>query len=170
MPVEVLERTDVYTVAVWRRVMLLIWRGQTRAVGIDRSNALFREWGERQPGGAAMLVLIPHRPPGPPDDETRAAMARAMGSRSPALRGIATYLEAQGFVAATVFSIISRIHQKHAGEMAPKLFRTVEEAASWAAGLLGDPEITPATLAAAIGGAREPEVPLVRAGYSRFPR
>jgi hypothetical protein len=155
MPVEVLERTDVYVVAVWRRLMLLVWRGQTRAAGIDRSHALFRQWGERQPGGAAMLVVVPRQPPGPPDDETRAAMARASGNPSPALRGIGTLLEAQGFIAATVFAIVSRIHQKHAGAMAPKLFRTVDEGAAWASEVLGDPEITPATLAGAIGGARE---------------
>jgi len=167
MPVEVLERTDVYIVAVWRRLMLLIWRGQTRAVGIDRSQLLFRQWGERQPRGAAMLVVVPRQPPGPPDDETRAAMARAMGNPSPALRGVGTFLEAQGFIAATVFAIVSRIHQKHAVGMAPKLFRTVEEGAAWAAEVLGDPEITPATLAAAIGGAREAKREPARAGNSR---
>lgn len=155
MVVEVLERTDVYIVAVWRRLMVLIWRGQTRAVGIDRSHLLFREWGEKQPGGAAMLVVVPRQPPGPPDDETRAAMARAMGNPSPALRGVGTLLEAQGFIAATVFALVSRIHQKHGGAKAPKLFRTVEEGAAWAAGVLADPQITPATLAAVIGGARE---------------
>lgn len=155
MAVEVLERTDVYTVAVWRRLMLLVWRGQTRAAGIDRSNALFRQWGPQQPGGAAMLVVVPRQPPGPPDDETRAAVARAMANPSPALRGLGTLLEAQGFVAATVLAIITRIHKKHAGAMAPKLFRSVDEGAAWASALLGDPEITPATLAGAIGGARE---------------
>ncbi len=154
MALEVLERTDVYVVATWRRLMLLIWRGQPNAVGVERSQALFRQWGEQQPGGAAMFVVVPRRPPGPPDDETRAAMARAMANPSPALRGVGTLLEAQGFVAATVFAIVSRIHQKHAGPLSPKVFRTVDEGAAWAAEVLDDPEITPAGLGGAIGGAR----------------
>ena len=154
MTVDVLERTDVYIVAVWRRLMLLIWRGRTCAAGIERSQALFREWAEQQPGGAALFVVVPRQPPGPPDEATRAAMARAMANPSPALRGLATFLEAQGFIAAAVFAMVSRIHQKHAGGMAPRIFRHVDEGASWAAELLGDPEITGASLAAALREAR----------------
>jgi hypothetical protein len=154
MAVEVLERAETHVVAVWRRTMLLIWRGQTCASGIERSQALFREWAGKQPGGAALLVVVPRQPPGPPDEATRAAMTHAMQNPSPALRGMGTLLEAEGFIAASVRALVSRMHQKHARGMAPKMFRTPEEAAPWAAELLGDPEVTAARLAEAIREAR----------------
>lgn len=154
MTVEVLERTDSYIVAVWRRVMLLVWSGQTQALGIVRSQALFRQWVPGQRGGAALLVVVPRQPPGPPDEKTRAAMAHAMENPSPALLGMGMLLEAEGFIAAAVRAILSRLHQRHAKGLAPKIFRGVDEAAPWAAELLGDPAIDPAGLAEAIRRAR----------------
>lgn len=153
--VEILEKAEAYTVAVWRRMMLLVWRGETRAIGIDRSQALFRQWAEQQPGGAALLVVVPRQPPGPPDEQTRAAMARAMKKASPSLRGMGTLLEAEGFIAASVRALLSRLHHRHAHGIAPKVFRTPEEVAPWAAELLADPEITAGGLAEAIRVARE---------------
>lgn len=154
MAVEVLEKTDVYIVAVWRRMMLLIWRGPIQAAGIDRSQALFHAWAEGQPGGAALFVVVPRQPPGPPDDEMRAAMARAMATRPEVLRGMGTLLEAHGFIAATVRSIISRTFQRHARGMSLNIFCAPDEAALWAAELLGDPAITTEALTDAIRAAR----------------
>ncbi|HYD42521.1 MAG TPA: hypothetical protein VEB43_16965 [Anaeromyxobacter sp.] len=154
MTVEVLEKTELYAVAVWRRVMLLVWRGQIRAAGVDGSQALFRAWVHERPGAAALLVVVPRQPPGPPDEETRAAMARASEDPPVALAGTATLLEAHGFIAATVRSIISRVYRRHARGLGVKVFCAVEEAAPWAAELLGDPAITPEGLAAAIRVAR----------------
>lgn len=153
MRVEVLEKTEVYAVAVWRRMMLLLWRGPIQAIGIDRSQALFREWAEGQPGGAALFVVVP-RPPGPPDEETRAAMSRAVEHLPPTLKGMGTLLEAQGFIAASIRSILLRAHQREARGAGPKVFRAVDEAALWAAELLGDPGITTEALAGAIRAAR----------------
>jgi hypothetical protein len=152
--VEVLERSELYAIAVWRRLMLLVWRGQTRAVGVDRSQALFRSWVQERPGPAALLVVVPRQPPGPPDEETRAAMARATENPPAALAGTATLLEAHGFIAATVRSIISRVYRRHARGLEVKVFCGVEEAAPWAAGLLADPAITAEALAEAIRAAR----------------
>lgn len=155
MRVDIVERTDTYVVATWRRIMLLVWRGQPRAAGIDRSRALFQPWAERIPGGAAFLVVVPPHPSGPPDEETRSAMSRSMEDRPPALLGVGRLLEAEGFIAAAVRALMTRLHQKNAHGKAPNMFGKVEEAASWAAELLGDREITPAGLADAIRAARE---------------
>lgn len=152
--VEVLEQTELYVVAVWRRVMMLLWRGQIRAVGVDRSHLLFRAWVHERPGAAALLVVVPRQPPGPPDDETRAAMARACEDPPAALAGTATLLEAHGFIAATVRSILSRVYQRHARRLGVKVFCAADEAALWAAELLRDPAITSEGLAEAIRTAR----------------
>jgi len=153
--VEVLEKTELYVVAVWRRVMMLIWRGQIRAMGVDRSQSLFRAWVHERPGPAALLVVVPRQPPGPPDEETRASMVRASEDPPAALAGTATLLEAHGFIAATVRSILSRVYQRHARGLAVKVFCAPDEAALWAAELLADPAITPEGLAGAIRAARE---------------
>lgn len=154
MAVEVLEKTELYVVAVWRRVMILVWRGQIRAMGIDRSQVLFRAWVHERPGAAALLVVVPRQPPGPPDEDTRAAMARASEDLPAALAGTATLLEAHGFIAATVRSIISRVSQRHARGLGVKVFCAADDAALWAAELLADPAITTEGLAEAIRAAR----------------
>ncbi|WP_437486794.1 hypothetical protein WME75_04530 [Sorangium sp. So ce1014] len=147
---ELLERTDAYVVAVWRRLMLLVWRGKASAAGIDRSRELFDRWAANQPGGAGFLVVLPLQPTGPPDEESRAAMQRAARSPSRHLRGTATLVEAEGFIAASVRSIMMRLQSRQA----PNLFRTADEVATWAAALLEDPELTPAGVAEAIRVAR----------------
>lgn len=154
MTVEVLEKTDVYVVAAWRRIALLVWRGQPSAFGIERSHALFRAWAPAQPGGAALLVVVSSGRVRPPDDEMRAAMARVVEDPPPALKGRATLLEAEGFLAAGMRAIVVRVAQR-SGARAPKMLRDTVEAARWAAELLGDPEITSTALAAAIRAARE---------------
>ncbi len=154
MAVEVLEKTESYAIAVWRRVMVLVWRGPLRAAGVDRSQALLRAWVRERPGAVVMLVVVSRQLPGPPDEETRAAMARAAADPPAALAGTATLLEAQGFVAATVRAISSRVHRRHASGLQVKTFCGVDEAAPWAAALLADPAITAEGLAEAIRAAR----------------
>ncbi|WP_437589584.1 hypothetical protein [Sorangium sp. So ce1000] len=78
-------------------------------------------------------------------------MQRAASSPSRHLRGTATLVEAEGFIAATVRSLMMRLHTRRA----PNVFRTVDEVATWAAALLQDPELTSAGLAEAIRVARE---------------
>ncbi|WP_437280952.1 hypothetical protein WME90_10455 [Sorangium sp. So ce375] len=148
---EVLECTDAYVVAVWRRIMLLVWRGKATAAGIERSRELFGRWAAGHPGGAVFVVVLPRQDTGPPDEASRAAMQRAASSASRHLRGTATLVESEGFIAASVRSIMTRLYTKRA----PNVFRTAAEVAAWAAALLGEPELTPAGVAEAIRVARE---------------
>lgn len=152
MTAELLERTDGYVVAVWRRLMLLVWRGNATAAGIDRSRELFGRWAVSQPGGAVFVVVLPRQRTGPPDEESRAAMQRAARSASSRyLRGTATLVESEGFIAASVRSIMMALSTGRA----PNVFRTTGELATWAATLLKDPELTAAGLAEAIRAARD---------------
>lgn len=151
--VEILEQTDAYVVAVWRRVMLLVWKAQTNAEGIDRSQELFGVWAARQPGGAAFLIVLPRRQ-GPPDAATRDAMARAMAHPAPDLGGIATLLEAEGFIAASARAIMMRLH-RGAGRTAPKVVRSIDEAAAWAKEILGDAGLDATEMAGVIRTVRE---------------
>ncbi|AUX28254.1 MULTISPECIES: hypothetical protein [Sorangium] len=153
--VELLERTDVYVVATWRRLMLLIWRGQESVAGVERSRALFRAWAERLPGGAAFLIVVPRQRTGPPDEETRAAMQRAASAPGGYMKGIATLVEAEGFIAASVRAIMMRLQPHGTQGPAPNIFRTPAEVAAWAAAVLQDREVTPEELAEAIRVARE---------------
>jgi hypothetical protein len=153
--VEHLERMDECVVSVWRRLMLLVWRGKANAVGIERSRALFAEWVKHQPGGAGFLVVVPAQRMRAPDEATLEAMKRTASSPEPRCKGAATLLEAEGFIAASVRSIMTRLHVTNGPESAANVFGTTAEAASWAARLLEDPAITPASLAEVIRLARE---------------
>ncbi|WP_437736283.1 hypothetical protein [Sorangium sp. So ce1335] len=155
MQVELLERTDAYVVATWRRIMLLVWSGQATVAGVERSRALFRQWAERQPGGAAFLVVVPRQSTGPPDEATRAAMQRAASAPGGYLKGIATLIEAEGFIAASVRALMMRLQARGTQGPPPNIFRTPAEVAAWAAALLQDREVTPEQLAEAIHVARE---------------
>lgn len=155
MKVELLERTDRYVVATWRRVLLLVWRGQANAVGIERSRALFMHWAERQPGGAVFVVVIPRERTGPPDEETRAAMQRVARAPGGFLRGVATLVEAEGFIAASVRAIMMRLLTRGTQGPPPNIFRTPAEVAAWAAKVLQDRGVTAEGLAEAIRVARE---------------
>ncbi|WP_437298060.1 hypothetical protein [Sorangium sp. So ce426] len=151
MTAELLERTDRYVVAVWRRLMLLVWRGEATATGIDRSRELFARWSADQPYGAVFVVVLPLEHTLPPDEASRAAMRRAASSPSRNLRGTATLVESEGFIAASVRSIMMLLQTGRA----PNVFRTTGELATWAATLLKDPELTSAGIAEAIRVARE---------------
>ncbi|WP_437644981.1 hypothetical protein [Sorangium sp. So ce362] len=155
MKVALLEQTDVYVVATWRRIMLLVWHGQASVAGIERSRALFQPWAERLPGGAAFLIVLPPQHTGPPDEESRAAMQRAASAPGSSLKGMATLIEAEGFIAASVRAIMMRLQARGTQGPVPNIFRTPAEAAAWAAAVLQDPEVTPEELAEAIRVARE---------------
>lgn len=153
--VELLERREIYVVATWRRVMLLVWRGQASVEGIERSQALFGPWAERYAGGAVFLIVVPRRRTRPPDEAARAAMQRAASNRGKPLKGVATLIEAEGFIAASVRAIMMRVQNRGMQGPPPTIFRTPAEVAVWAAGLLQDREVTPEGLAEAIRVARE---------------
>ncbi len=144
--VQLLEQTDGYAVATWRRLMLLVWRGQATAAGIERSQALFQPWVQHQPGGAAFLIVVPGKRVPPPDDATRAAMTRTAREPEGPYKGMATLIEAEGFVAASVRSIVTRMQGGKAGTVV----RSTQEAADWAATLLDDAGLTAEGLAEAI--------------------
>ena len=55
---ELLEKTDTYTVAAWRRVLMLVWRGQGNPTGIERSSVLFDRWVERLGGQVLSIVSL----------------------------------------------------------------------------------------------------------------
>jgi hypothetical protein len=148
---ELLEQADAYAVATWRRLMLLVWLSQASAAGIARSQALFEAWAKRHPQGAALLVVIPGQLTRPPDEEARSAMQRTAAAPEGPFRGMATLIEAEGFIAATVRSIMTRIQ----GGRPARVFGNAHDAAVWAAALLEDPELTPDGLSGAIGAARQ---------------
>ncbi|WP_437688540.1 hypothetical protein [Sorangium sp. So ce176] len=153
--VELLERTDVYVVATWRRLMLLVWRGQASVAGVERSRALFQPWATRQVGGAAFLIVVPRERTGPPDEETRAAMRRVATAPGGYLKGMATLIEAEGFIAASVRALMMRLQARGTQGPAPNIFQTPAEVAAWAAAVLQDQEVTPEKLEEAIRVARE---------------
>ncbi|KYF81784.1 hypothetical protein BE11_27985 [Sorangium cellulosum] len=153
--VELLERTDAYVVATWRRLMLLVWRGQATVAGVERSRAFFQAWAARQPGGAVFLIVLPPHGTGPPDETTRAAMQRAASAPGEYLKGMATLIESEGFIAASVRAVMMRLQARGTQARAPNIFRTPAEVAPWAAAALQDREVTPEKLAEAIRVARE---------------
>lgn len=157
-----LERTNSYVVAVWRRLMLLVWRGTATVSGVERSRALFDEWVARDPGEAAFLIVVPREYTRAPDSDTQRVMARTANSPVAHCKGMATYFESTGFIATTARSIMMRIHSMAAREDPPLVFGTTAKTARWAAALLDDPEITSLALAEVIRMLRATELPSVK--------
>lgn len=154
MRVEVLERSDGYTIAVWGGVMILLWRDQPSGAGIDRVQELLGVRAGLHHGGLVLVNVIPPRPPRPPDDATRAAMDRAAQHRVPGVKGVATIHEGGGFIGASIRALVSRMSLLRRGEPL-RFFGSPAEAAAWAAELLGAPGVTGEGLAEAIRAARE---------------
>jgi hypothetical protein len=152
--IELLERTNEYVVTVWRRLMLLVWRGEATVTGIERSRTLFIEWVKTQPRGAAVLIVVPPLHSGPPDEKTRAAMQRTALSPPDTLKGMGTLFQAEGFIAASIRSVMMRLNVL-SGKNASNIFGTAASAAAWAAALLADPALTAAGLTEAIRMAQE---------------
>lgn len=142
----VFERTDAYVIAAWRRLGLLVWKGETNVTGIERSRKLIESWAKRQHQGVALLIVVPARRARPPNDECRAAMSRVGNSSSDGLRGMATLVEAEGFIAATAQMVAMPFMSQGSGNV----FRSPSKAADWAASLLGDPDLSTDGLARAI--------------------
>jgi hypothetical protein len=152
--VEVFARTDEYAIAAWRRVLMLIWKGKGNAAGVEHSRRVFDEWVKSYKRGAVFLVVVPARYAEPPDARTREAMRQTAESPSGGLRGMGTLIQAEGFVAASIRSIIMRLNVL-TGNGAPNLFETATRAAEWASAVLGDPEISGVQLATAIRAVQE---------------
>ncbi len=153
--VEVFARTDEYTIAAWRRILMLIWKSKGNAAGIEHSRRVFDEWVEEFQLGAVFLVVVPARHADPPDAKTREAMRKAAEYHpSVRLKGMGTLIQAEGFVAASIRSIIMRLDVL-TGKGAPNLFETANKAAEWASQVLGDSEVSGIKLANAIRVAQE---------------
>jgi|GEM_PF-1840724 len=167
--VEILARTNEYVIAAWRRILMLIWNGEATAAGIEHSRKVFDDWVTAHPRGAAFLVVVPARHAGPPDEKTREAMRQTAECPSGRLKGMGTLIQAEGFVAASIRSIIMRLNVL-TGNGAPNVFETVNKAAEWAAKLLSDPEVSGERLANAVRVAQEsraaPSFPKIAQGSS----
>ena len=152
--VDVLTHTDKYIIATWRRLVMLIWNGEANAEGVEHSRTVFEEWAKDQARGAALLIVVPARHANPPDENTRQAMRQTAGLPSAKLKGMGTFIQAEGFVAATIRSVIMRLNVL-TGDGAQNLFETASKAAEWAAKVLDDSEISGAKLTNAIRTAHE---------------
>lgn len=151
--VEVLVRNDRYVIAAWRRLLLLIWKGEACAEGVEHSRSVFEQWVKGHPRGAALLIVVAARYAAPPDEKTRQAMRRTAGVPCAELKGMGTFIQAEGFVAATIRSVIMRLNVL-TGNGAPNVFETAAKAAEWAAKVLSDSEISSTKLAYAIRNAQ----------------
>jgi hypothetical protein len=151
MEIEVLEPGGEYAVVASDRVVLLVWRGASTERGIDRLHALVRA----QPASVVCLNVLALQAARPPDEGARAAMQRAVRDPTPKLLGLGTIHEGGGFKGAFVRALISSLQRTQGWSVPMRVFRSPDEAAPWAAGLLGRPEITGRALAEAIRVGRE---------------
>ncbi len=151
--VELLERTEDFSVAGWGRVLLLVFRTRSTAEGIERLHALAPSWAAAPPGGVVLLNVVPPQPVRPPDEAMRAALRRAIQDGSPEVAGVGTIFEGSGFVAAFVRALMAGL-QRHSGGLPMRVFRSAAEAAGWAAELVDGPEITADGLSEAIRAVR----------------
>src|SRR5512142_905254 len=153
-PVEILERTEDFSIAGWGRVLLLVFRTRSTAQGIERLHALAPSWAAARSGGVVLLNVVPPQPARPPDEAMRAALRRAVEDGSPGVLGVGTIFEGSGFVAAFVRALMSGL-QRHSGRLPMRVFRGAPEAAGWAAHVLDGGQISAAGLSEAIRAVRQ---------------
>ncbi len=151
--VQFLERTDEFCVAAWGRLLLLVFRERSTAPGVQRLHTHARSFAAARPDGVVLLTVVPPQPARPPDDAMRAALRRAVLDPAPGVAGVGTLFEGSGFIAAFVRALMSGL-QRHSRRLPMRVFRTADEAAGWASGLLRDPGISGERLAEAIRAAR----------------
>lgn len=152
---QVLERTPDYVISSWRRVMLLAWRGVETAEGILRSRSLMERWPAPPDGGVVLVILMPRSAPNrPPNDETRAAMARVSQNAGPEFRGVGIITHHGGFIGAAIRSVMTARQLLVRDPIPFKMFATAEEAAPWVLQQTGLSKLLAAEFASVVGNAQ----------------
>jgi hypothetical protein len=153
----VLASDAVFAVAVWRNVIIHVWRG---ASSLDRLRLVRLHEGrlvERYPEGIGSLVIAEGGAFagsfGGPEREEAMAIAKAYG---PHVVASAYIVEASGFRAAAARAIFAGVHLLIRRGSASKIFDSVPEGARFVAGIVakGTPLADGAELLAAIEEAR----------------
>jgi hypothetical protein len=101
------EHDDQHGVGVWRNVLMVVWRGDTRAAAVDRVSALLAEL-TRSHRDVSLLQVIEEGATAP-DSDARRALSSMLKQHSGAIRCSAVVYEGDGFRAATLRAVVTGI-------------------------------------------------------------
>ncbi len=134
MNLRIEESTNQHAFAVWDRVVLAIWRGQTTLSAVRRGEQVVERHAGRHPDrGVLLLTIVEAAAPLPPLEcriELAAMLKRAAGK----VERSSLVFEGEGFRAASVRAVVAGISLFSRPSYPHRVFNTVGAAARFLAG------------------------------------
>jgi hypothetical protein len=142
--------------AIWRNIMIFVWRGVTRPETVDEHRK-YIEGHIAKGRGPLSLFVITEAQVEIPDGATREKLAALLQAAGPVGRGAALVYEGAGFRGAAIRGVATVLNALARQAFPYKSFGSVEEAASWLTPIHADGKtgtIRPADLVSVIAPLR----------------
>lgn len=115
------------TLASWRDLVVIIWKGETRVEAIERSEEQLALLAPRFPGGLWMLTIVEEQAPAPAAD-ARQALSGLLARAAPFVRCSSVVFEGSSFRASLVRSVVSTLVLLSRIRFPHRVFGTLEQA------------------------------------------
>lgn len=152
--IQVVDNTDDHAIAVWRDVVVILWKRETTLDGVAATGRGVKAALKGSPEGAALMTIVEAGAAMPPA-EARDALARQLAEHGEHIRCSAVVYEGAGFRAAAVRSVVTGLSLLAKQPFPHKVFATVNAASAWMAGLLPQGGLPTRDLVQAISDVRE---------------
>jgi hypothetical protein len=155
---EILSRGANLTIATWRHLYVIGWRGAVTLDAVKLADELLTRFCARVSGPVAVMIVIePHTPP--PDRHARNATIAVLRRLAPRILCLPVVCEGQGFLAGAQRAAIAGMNLILRYPYPHKTFAGVDEATEWLIlrGRHGSPQfdgVTPEDLSAVVSAAR----------------
>lgn len=161
---EILSRGSNLTVATWRNLFVIVWRGVVTLSAVEHADALLKRFAETVSGRIVVMIVIEERTP-PPGLHTRNATVGVLRRMAPRILCLPVICEGQGFLASAQRAAIAGMNLILRYPYPHKTFATVDEAAEWlilrgSRGSAQLDDVTPEAVSAIVAGARRPTAEL----------
>jgi hypothetical protein len=136
--------------AMWRNIMIFVWRGATKADTVDEHRRYVDNHIAKARGPLSIFVVTEPQVE-IPDSATREKLAALLQAAAPVGRGAALVYEGAGFRGAAVRGIATALNALARQPYPYKSFGTVEEGANWLVPIHADAKSGPMRAADLVG-------------------
>jgi hypothetical protein len=143
-----------HCIAMWRNVLIQIWRTATSEVGARNARAAGAKLLAATQGPLGCIVVV-ERDAAMPSPAARAQLSALVADVAARTRGIALVQEGDGFRAATVRAVMTGLMLVARNAVPHKIFRTVDEGEAWLRSLMDGHAGAPGELAQTVAGLRD---------------
>lgn len=127
-----------YAAAVWRNMLLVIWRQETQAAAVVSAANSLQNLMKDYPKGVGIMQVVEERAP-PPDAQARAELAKMLSTGVTSVKCSSVVHEGSGFRAAMVRGVVTAISLFTKPPYPHQVKERIAEAANWHAVLLKEP-------------------------------